>query len=362
MARRPRVLMILEAGDFYPSGILRGLIHLPALRRDGFDVTVRNRTSPRVLWLRQRIADRIGRLTGWTPRLRIVDAALLIAARLREPLLAIESRRHDLVYTSKLLSYRLLTRLRRPIVYDFGDAVWLDPGVKRFNDMLAFVDEVTTDNEITASHVRRFNPRCTMIPDPCQVETFDRRRGHVRAEDGKVLIGWIGTPKSAENLELIRPVLERIGERYPHVQLRLLGIGADFAPFARIPTIARRTYDETTMVDEVLRMDIGLFPLFDNESSVTRGVTKAAIYMAGGTAVVASPVGLNATFIEDGVTGMLAEGDWEEKLARLIEDAPLRRRIAAAALEKVRRELSLESSVAALERVFRRHLGGSPAG
>jgi glycosyltransferase involved in cell wall biosynthesis len=354
--REPRILMILEAGDFFPSGILRGRIYVEALENAGFRVTVRNRTCAPVLWARQRLADRIGKLTGWTPRMRFVDAALVILAKLNEPLLALQSRRHDLVYTSKLLSYSLMRKLRRPIVYDFGDAVWLDPTVKRFDEMLVLADEVTTDNEITATHVRALNSHCTVIPDASQVELFDRRRAFVSRPANRVIIGWIGTPKSAVNLEILRPALERIGRRYPQVELRLLGVGPDFRLFDGIKTTVYRTYDQSMMVDEVLRMHVGLFPLTDTEQSATRGITKAAIYMAGGAVVVASPVGEVPRFIENDVTGILAGADWEEHLSRLIEDEGLRRSISAAALQKVRRELPLSRSVDKLIDVFRRYV------
>ncbi len=350
-----RVLAILETGDFYPSGLIRGLIYREEFARYGYRVTFRSRFSPRLLWARARLVRWIGAKTGWTPRLLVFDGLRFLLAKLTEAFLVLESSRYDVIYTSKLLSFSLIRRLRGPIVYDFGDAMWLDPKFPWFNEMLARVDEVTTDNVFTAKHVRRFNPRCTVVPDVAQVEAFDAMRSAVAKQEDRVVLGWIGTPGSDLNLEVYREGLERIGARYRNVELRLLGVGPRFRPFQRIRFSILPVYDRRQTVEEVLRMHIGLFPLVDDEAAIMRGVTKAAIYMAGEAVVFASPVGENVSFIEDGVTGVLATGDWEEKLAGLIENPQLRRRIAETALAKVRRERTISRSFAILDEVLQRN-------
>lgn len=347
-----RLLIILEGGDAFPSGYIRALIYRDLFAQRGYDVTFRNRFSPRLLRFRERVGRWTGSRSGWTPRL--IDVVLAVIAKIKEPWIAFESRNYDVVYTSKVLSYGLLRKIRTPIIYDFGDAVWLYPEVRHFDDILRLAAAVTTDNEFTASYARRFNEHCTVVPDVSQVEAFDAVRGTVSRNPDRVILGWIGSPGTMRNLEVFRPVLERLGRRFPNVELRLLGIGPGFRPFERIRCTAIPEYDREVMIAEVLRMDVGLFPLNEDEVSVVRGVNKAAIYMAGEAVVVASPVGESATFIEDGVTGVLATGDWEEKLARIIEDEPLRRTIAAAALAKVRRELPLERSFKLLDEVLRR--------
>jgi glycosyltransferase involved in cell wall biosynthesis len=100
------------------------------------------------------------------------------------------------------------------------------------------------------------------------------------------------------------------------------------------------------MVREVLGMDIGLFPLFNIEESAIRGVLKATIYMGGEAAVIASPRGQVPELIRDGVNGMLASSnqEWIQKLEKLITDHELRRKLASAGLQTVRREYSLENS------------------
>ena len=108
------------------------------------------------------------------------------------------------------------------------------------------------------------------------------------------------------------------------------------------------------MIREVIDMDVGLFPQYDLEHAAMHGVTKALIYMGGGAAVIASPVGDVRQLIRDGENGMLADGrsEWAAKLAALASDPMLRARLADAGLRSVRDANSLEQCFAQLRRAL----------
>src|SRR5205823_81697 len=123
----------------------------------------------------------------------------------------------------------------------------------------------TTDNEVNAGYVRRLNPRCTVIPDCPQVEFFDERRRKRRVRD-VVTLGWIGTPNTVHNLFVVWEALEHLFLRHANLHLRLVGVGPDhkwLPPFEKVVYSLRSRYSQTQMIDEVLGMDIGLFPLQD---------------------------------------------------------------------------------------------------
>jgi glycosyltransferase involved in cell wall biosynthesis len=112
--------------------------------------------------------------------------------------------------------------------------------------------------------------------------------------------------------------------------------------------LAEYTADE--MIDEVLGMHVGLFPLQDVDICRSRGINKATIYMSGEAVVVASDVGQCRDFIQDGVNGFTAgsTSEWVEKLDRLLRDEPLRKRVAARGLETVRSQFSIDHCFATL--------------
>jgi glycosyltransferase involved in cell wall biosynthesis len=278
----------------------------------------------------------------------------------------------DIVYMSKVLSYpfiqELCTKTNARVVYDFGDAVWLgEENQDEFNAVLKRVDAVTTDNEITADYVRRYNPDCTVIPDAPVLEAFDKRRADLgNKQNARITLGWIGSPGTAYNLYLIWDALEELFSRHPKLHLRLVGTGNNLQllpPFEKVRFSYRPYYTQAEMVEEVFNMDIGLFPLQNVERCRARGVFKATNYMSGEAVVVASPVGQCADFIDDGVNGMLAATteEWIDKLETLIADAELRRRLSQNGLDSVRANFRLDQSFAKLKHVLLSN-NGQPAG
>ena len=353
-----RVLVVLQAGDLIPSGVVRGLIYRDLFASHGITARYVNwlsLTLMRLLEPRSRLAGLVLRLgPGW-----LLAGLHRLVIFFKERAIARLARRHDVVYLSKILSYRLISLLRRAsaarLVYDFGDAVWSNQyRLQSFPDILRMVDVVTTDNEYTAAYVREHNPRCVVIPDCPQVEQFDARRGERRrGAGGRVTVGWVGSPGTAYNLYVVWEALERLAVRFPGLQLRLVGVAPSdprLPPFEKVACSCRARYSQAEMIEEVLGMDIGLFPLQDVAASQVRGFLKAAVYMAGEVPVVASPIGQSRDLIANGVTGLLARSpeEWEASLAALILDPALRERLGRAGLELVRGSFTVEHAFARL--------------
>jgi glycosyltransferase involved in cell wall biosynthesis len=77
--------------------------------------------------------------------------------------------------------------------------------------------------------------------------------------------------------------------------------------------------------------------------------------MAGGTPVVASPVGALNEIVVDGRDGLVADtnGDWGAALERLITDHDLRVRLGAAARVDVEHRWSFEAHTQTFENALR---------
>lgn len=365
---RPRVLVLLEGGDAYPSGIVRGLAYREHFARAGYEAIYMNRRLPALARLIHRPPPLLGPLTSTRPVSLGIYAAMEVVARAYESRIFSMARTCDLVYMSKVRSLRFVGRLREatraPLVLDFGDSVWLQREGEAFNEVLRLVDAVTTDNEFTARHVRQHNANCTVIPDTPQVHEFDRLRArHRRKASGDTLtIGWIGSPLTLFNLFAAWPALERVFRRQPQLRLRLVGTGSDrrlLPPFEHVRWSARPTYDQAGMIEEVLGFDIGLFPMLDVENSVVRGSLKAMVYMAGEAVPVCSPISDVPDVVTDGYNGFLADGtgEWTAKLERLVADGRLRHEMAANALATIRSRFTIESSFATLKNVLDGQLG-----
>ena len=215
------------------------------------------------------------------------------------------SGRFDVIYTSKVqdwdLIYKLKVLKKRRIVYDFGDSVWLFTNNERFNEIISIVDTVTTDNKYVLDYVIKYNKNCIVIPDYPQLDVFDKLRLNHKKQNDKIVIGWIGTPGTLFNIGLIWDVIHFLFTKYKNIHLRIVGGGNNkslFPDYYYIDYSVRATYNQKQMAEEILNMDIGLFPLQDIESSVVRGVLKASVYMCGAVPVVASSIGELSDFIQ----------------------------------------------------------------
>ena len=311
-------------------------------------------------WGRNRV---LGRLLSGGLDYVLVGLARL-AGLVREPWIVLIAARYDVVYLVKVSSLRLVRRLRQRtrarLVYDLNDAVWL-PSWRRYasnvGDILASVDAVTCENSHGAEYARKQNPKSFVVPDPPQVELFDQYRSRTQKRHSGLVLGWLGSPSTVCNLYAIWEPLERLFAEHENLHLRLVGVGHDrrlLPRFEKVRWSATPHYTRQEMITEVLAMDIGLYPLFDVEDSLARGVLKATIYMSGGVAAVCSEVGQCRELVSDGVNGMLARSrdEWLRKLERLVVDAELRRAIAQRGLETARREHSLQRCFDSLSRAL----------
>lgn len=346
--------MITETGDAWPSGRIRALIYKDLLTADGVEVRY---VSRRVPWL-TRLTGQPGRLTS-----RVMDAGFgrvlsdlsTCLARAREAsIVRIAQDDYDAIYLQKVASFSLVSALRQStrarLVYDLNDGVWL-PSRAAFADgqvreILRTVDAVTCDNPYGLEFARPYNSSLFLVADPPQVELFDEYRTQIPKPGSPVVLGWVGSAATLFNLYAIWEPLEALFARYEDIALRLVGTGYDrrlLPPFEGVRFSVVPFYSQRDMVREVLRMDIGLFPLFDVEDSLARGVLKATIFMSGEVCLVTRPIGQNRDLLTDGYNAVFANAssEWLEKLTELLEDVSRRRQIARAGLETVREKFTL---------------------
>ncbi|MEX0701295.1 MAG: glycosyltransferase [Planctomycetales bacterium] len=169
--------------------------------------------------------------------------------------------------------------------------------------------------------------RAVVVPT---VVDADRYPLHQSAGDGTVTLGWIGSRSTLRYLEALRPVLEELGRTRPNVRLKV--VCDAFPRFTHLPVV-RVPWSEATETAEVASFDVGLMPLSADVWSQGKCGLKILQYQAAGVPCVATPVGVNAEFIESHATGFPARSaaEWLAALGRLIDDPLARRRMGRAA-------------------------------
>jgi glycosyltransferase involved in cell wall biosynthesis len=243
-----------------------------------------------------------------------------------------------------------LRRRAKHILYDFDDSVMYrnskakDPlsssRRRRFVQMIKNSDFIIAGNKFLKREVLPFNPNVEMIPT-----TIDQERYHLKIypiQQERVTLGWIGDHGSIHYLEKMRPIFDKIGEKYPHVGLKI--VCDTFFDNDRMKVIKKKWSSEEEIAD-LQGFDIGLMPLIDDPWSWGKCGLKIIQYQGVGVPVVCTPVGINKDLVEDGVSGFYAEtpDEWEEKLSILIEDHTLRERMGREGRKRVLEGYTLQA-------------------
>lgn len=235
----------------------------------------------------------------------------------------------------------LLKNRKKNIIYDFDDAVMFKNSLSKhpysrrrvmsFKRMLRYSDLVIAGNEFLSREARRYHTNVVVLPTPIDAARY--RQKEYRNGD-KVNIGWIGDHGSIHYMEAYKDVWEEIGQRHKNVVLTII-----CDTFIETRNIALRkigwNYDRE--IDDLMSLDVGLMPLFDDLWSKGKCGFKIIQYLGVGVPAVCTPVGINRDVVDDGVNGFWAmtKEEWVEKLSVLIEDASTRMRMGMAGRKKI---------------------------
>jgi len=260
----------------------------------------------------------------------------------------------------------LLRRRAKRILYDFDDSVMYrnstakDPisstRKRRFVQMIKNSDFVIAGNEFLREQVLPYHSRVETIPSPIDQDRYGVKDYGIKKE--RVTLGWIGDHGSIHYLEKMRPILEGIGDRYPHAELKI--VCDTFFDCDRIKVIKKNWSPEEEVAD-LQGFDIGLMPLVDDPWSWGKCGLKIIQYQGVGVPVVCTPVGINRDLVKDGVNGFYAvtPGEWKERLSALIDDPALRERMGKEGRRRVLENFTLQACGPRLVSILNRMMEGS---
>lgn len=257
---------------------------------------------------------------------------------------------------------RLSRLLARKVVYDIDDLVFLNRtsaanrliaplrGPSKYFYMMKCADHVITCTPYLDEVVRKYNARTTDISSTIDTDTYLPKTTCRNA--GRLVIGWSGSFSTSPYLKLLEAPLRKLRDR--GIDFLLLVIGD--------PTFTMEGLDvealpwvEATEVRDLSRLDIGLYPLPDEQWVYGKSGLKALQYMALGIPTVATAIGASFRVIEDGVSGFLVknEEEWLDRLERLIRDPALRESMGRAARKRVEERFSVKANRDTYLQIFR---------
>jgi glycosyltransferase involved in cell wall biosynthesis len=364
---RKRILVLIPSSLEHSTTRYRFLQYLPALRDAGFDVDIRPFLTP----------DQERRLysRGFNPRklLDLVSAGLTrLAGSLRPSSYdAVIIAREAMLYGPPVVEWWLGRVWRRPLVFDFDDAVWVAYDSPTYGTIARWVKcawktpyiirmsaHVLAASPNLVQYARSLHADVTWMPTVVDVGVYDQTTPWPRA-DPRPVIGWVGSHSTAQYLEIVAPALEELSQRHAFV-FRVVGARR------RVAITGVEVDNREWRADDEIRnfrsLDIGLYPIRDDQWSRGKAAFKAIQYMAAGVPCVASPVGMSCDVVEHGVTGLLARttSEWVTAIHSLLTDRPLVARLTEAGKARVRERYSLAATSGRMIKVLVRVTSAAP--
>jgi len=267
---------------------------------------------------------------------------------------------YDIVFLQKRLLPKLLAnRLRkhsRSLVFEFDDVVTLkktEEGTiresstreRRFRRIVRQADAVIVTNDYLGELARRAgtaDEKVKVFPSVIDISRWPLRPREGAGE--RITIGWMGTPSNLPSMEIIRTPLVRLCRRFDHLEVKVV---CEEPLRMEDVRLVNQPYFSGAEEADVRTFDIAVAPLVEDPWTRGKISTKVLAYFAAGLPVVASNVSSNRLYVRDGENGFLAGtlGEWEDRLARLIEGPDLRRAVGTRARESAEKEYSIASMV-----------------
>jgi glycosyltransferase involved in cell wall biosynthesis len=223
--------------------------------------------------------------------------------------LLIKQHRFDLIWQNRLIlphSAFFEKRWKKPLVFDFDDAVWLTEGRDELASALKTAEIVFAGNEYLAEFAAIQNKNVFIIPT-----TVDTDRLVPGTLPPKFTLGWIGTQSNFPYLDLIKsPIIEFLRK---HADARFMVVSSSMPTqfnFDEKQFLFRKWSgkDENDLINE---FTVGLMPLPDNDWTKGKCGYKILQYMSCGRPVVVSPTGINNQLITKSNAGLMAGSDTE---------------------------------------------------
>lgn len=270
--------------------------------------------------------------------------------------------RYDFVFVHRevlpigppVFEWLIIKVFRKRVIYDFDDAIWLTDKQNesslvrtmkwrgKVRKICKWSYKVSCGNDFLCRYARQYNNH--VIYNPTTIDTESLHKPHsVNNHEKEITIGWTGSNSTLKYLKNVETVISQVQSAYPSVRFMVI---ADEAPHLNLNKVVFKRWNIDTEIEDLLKFDIGIMPLPDDDWAKGKCAFKALQYMALEIPSIASPVGANVSVIDHGIDGFLAgshEG-WRNSLSVLIENKALRDEMGKNGRIKVIEQYSVQSN------------------
>lgn len=232
----------------------------------------------------------------------------------------------------------------------------VDATVAKVRYLAIHADMVHVSTLPLAERLKPYNKHIRVIPNALDADLWrlsiprvHNQRAFCRSPDGRIRIGYIGTPTHDEDLDLITKAMCSIEAKYGSaVEVEVIGGFQN-----RTPTFGKRVglpkencYPQfVRWLHDRVHWDIGIIPLAETDFNKSKSYLKFLEYAALNMAIVVSDVPTYSPIARHEENCLIATNnsdDWVRQLSRLIDDKSLRDQLSIAAREEIKRKHTTE--------------------
>ena len=284
----------------------------------------------------------------------------LLKGIVRRWLLLFKCLRYDFIFIHreiypvgiKLLIVVLKKVMKRKIIYDFDDAIWL-PNYADNNKKFAFLKsygqvpflcknayKVSVGNAYLKTYASQFNDH--VLVNPTTIDTENLHNRVVSYNFSNFVIGWTGTHSTMKYVDDLLPVLDDLIKKH---QFTLMII-SDLPPDFQRPYLQFIKWNKETEIEDLLKFNVGVMPLRDDQWAKGKCGFKALQYMSLGIPAIVSDVGVNTQIVSANKDGWVCQDlqDWRTVFECILHSPDICKKMGAQARASIVASYSVQSN------------------
>lgn len=232
---------------------------------------------------------------------------------------------------SHLILAKIIRTLNKPYFVDIDDFPSRNHNeitLNNFRIMCIQSNGVFAGCETLKNWISSFQPKVYLIPSGIKEPLYISEVKNNNKQ--KTCLGWIGNGAhyQADLIEILLPITAHFSGN-PYIEFRFIGVDEtslfaekmrDIFPLNSLFIQPLDWSDTASIVKEINKIDIGLYPLIENDFNKYKCGFKALEYFALKLPVVSSNVAMNREIINNEINGYIVNNtqEWIEKLTVLI--------------------------------------------
>lgn len=281
----------------------------------------------------------------------------VLSGYVRRILLLFNLKKYDLIYIflnvtplGGNLFEKIFCKLSSKIIYDIDDLVYLNKYSeqnklakyfrfsKKYYYLMESSDHVITCTSYLNNFVKKYNKNTTNISSTINTKKYIPIKKNKNYNN--VVLGWTGSFSTLPYLHLIDDVINEIQQSYV-CPIHIIGSTKEKFKFVNYKSFKWNSKSEVRILNTI---DIGLYPLPNEEWVKGKSGLKAIQFMALGIPVVATDTEINRKVIINNKTGFLVKSNkgWIKKIKLLIKNKKLRYKMGLNGIKHVEKNFSID--------------------